>query len=130
MVRTGKKQRTKENQSEKYTWGHGKAMTSRMFQRTVEIQAPFFLPYLKSGMKVLDCGCGPGTITIGIARAVSPGETVGVDVGENQIEIARSEATKRQINNLCFEVGSVYELNQLVVGISNTNEELNHMMSN
>jgi ubiquinone/menaquinone biosynthesis C-methylase UbiE len=52
-------------------------MTNRMGQRTAEIHAAFFLPYLESGMKVLDCGCGPGTITNGLARAVSPGETSG-----------------------------------------------------
>jgi hypothetical protein len=27
-------------------------------------------PYLKPGMNVLDCGCGPGAISIGLAEAV------------------------------------------------------------
>ncbi len=47
--------------------------------RTAESQASFFLPHLRPGMSLLDLGCGPGTITVGLAAAVAPGQTVGID---------------------------------------------------
>jgi ubiquinone/menaquinone biosynthesis C-methylase UbiE len=31
-----------------------------------------------SSIRVLDCGCGPGAVTIGLAQAVEHGEAVGV----------------------------------------------------
>ena len=30
-------------------------------------------------MRLLDVGCGPGTITVGLARAVAPGEALGIE---------------------------------------------------
>src|SRR5215475_11250525 len=48
-------------------------------QRTAPAQAAFFLPHLRPGMDLLDLGCGPGSITIGLAAAVAPGRTTGVD---------------------------------------------------
>ena len=40
----------------------------------------FFSDRLKPGMNVLDCGCGPGTLTLGLAQAVDPGQTTGIDI--------------------------------------------------
>ena len=63
-------------QREQYTMGYGPASTSIMASRTAESHAGFFLPHVKRGMSVLDCGCGPGTITIGFADIVAPGNVV------------------------------------------------------
>jgi 2-polyprenyl-3-methyl-5-hydroxy-6-metoxy-1,4-benzoquinol methylase len=40
--------------------------------RTVSNAAAFFLAYLRPGMRVLDVGCGPGSITLGLAEVVAP----------------------------------------------------------
>ncbi len=61
-------------------------------------------------MRLLDCGCGPGTITLGLAEAVSPGQVVGLDLEASQIDLARSLAVKRGLKNVEFKVGSIYEL--------------------
>jgi len=45
--------------------------------RSAEVYAGFLLPHLRPDMAVLDCGCGEGTITIGLAGAVP---TVGWSV--------------------------------------------------
>ena len=41
--------------------------------RSVDDQAAFLIPHLRAGMILLDCGCGPGTITAGLAKIVEPG---------------------------------------------------------
>jgi SAM-dependent methyltransferase len=49
-------------------------------RRTAGEAAAFLLASLRPGMRVLDVGCGPGSITSGLAREVAPGTVVGVDV--------------------------------------------------
>jgi ubiquinone/menaquinone biosynthesis C-methylase UbiE len=58
--------------------------------RTAVQQAAFFLPHLRlrPGMSLLGCGCGPGTITTGLAQAVAPGQVVGIDIEPNLVEHA------------------------------------------
>ncbi len=55
-------------------------------RRTAESHAAFLLPYLRPGMSLLDMGCGPGSITVGLAAVVAPGETVGVDLDTEPID--------------------------------------------
>ena len=45
--------------------------------RTAAKEAAFFLPHLRPGMRLLDLGSGPGSITLGFAEIVSPGEVAG-----------------------------------------------------
>jgi ubiquinone/menaquinone biosynthesis C-methylase UbiE len=95
---------------EQYTMGYGPAATAMMASRTARRHAAFLVSHLKPGMKVLDCGCGPGSITLGLAEIVSPGEAVGTDLEESQLELGRAAAAKRQISNARFQVASAYEL--------------------
>ena len=76
---------------ERYSHGYG-AAAEFMSQRTAYTHAAFFLPHLSSGMSLLDCGCGPGTTTVSLAEILAPGEVVGIDIGESQIELARAHA--------------------------------------
>src|SRR3990172_3910305 len=50
-------------------------------RRTAAANAAFFLPRLQPGMRLLDCGCGPGSITAGLAEAVAPRGGGGIDGG-------------------------------------------------
>lgn len=93
-----------------YTFGYSDAALQIMLGRTAENSAGFLLPHLRSGMRVLDCGCGPGTITIDLAQTVTPGEAVGVDLEPSQVELARTRAAERGATNARFEVGNVYNL--------------------
>src|SRR5438105_3240200 len=79
-------------------------------RRTAAHNAAFFLPHLKRGMKLLDVGCGPGSITIGLAEAVAPAETIGIDASPDAIEEARALAASKQCTNVRFEVADVYAL--------------------
>src|SRR5436305_15099046 len=95
---------------EQYTIGYGDAADRWMRQRTAAVDAAFFLPHLWRGARVLDVGCGPGSITVGLAETVAPGEVIGVDCEPLQIERAAALAEGRALTNLHFEVASAYEL--------------------
>lgn len=78
--------------------------------RTASVEVDFLLHHLKPEMRVLDCGCGSGSITLGLAEAVSQGEVVGIDIGEAPIKYAREVAKEKGVSNAIFEVASVYEI--------------------
>jgi ubiquinone/menaquinone biosynthesis C-methylase UbiE len=70
----------------------------------------FLLPHLRPGMRALDCGCGPGAITIAMASIIRPGEATGVDISESSIRMAQERAAREPVTNVTFEVGSAYHL--------------------
>ena len=65
---------------------------------------------LHPGMTVLDLGCGPGTITTGIARLIAPGRVIAVDNEPAVIEIAEANARTQGIDNIDFQVMDGYDL--------------------
>jgi SAM-dependent methyltransferase len=93
-----------------YTWGYSAASTQLMASRTAAVHAGFLLPYLRSGMRLLGCGCGPGTITVGLAEAIAPGEAMGIDIEAAQLEFARTHAAEKAVANVRFEVGDICRL--------------------
>jgi SAM-dependent methyltransferase len=92
-----------------YTPGHSDEASDFMARRTLATHGAFFVPHLRPGLSVLDCGCGPGSITLGIAARVNPGEVVGVDFAPDQIARARQTA-EREGGNVRFDTASVYSL--------------------
>jgi 2-polyprenyl-3-methyl-5-hydroxy-6-metoxy-1,4-benzoquinol methylase len=80
---------------EVYTHGYGERVVSEMARRSLTGTRGFLLPHLKPGMRVLDCGCGPGSITADVAEFVAPGEVIGVDIAPGQVEAARRRAQER-----------------------------------
>jgi ubiquinone/menaquinone biosynthesis C-methylase UbiE len=95
---------------EMYTFHTNPAAESVFARRSASAEAAFFLPHLKSGMHLLDCGSGPGSITCDLAEVVAPGEVVGLDIQPEQVARARALASERGVSNARFEVGSVYAL--------------------
>ncbi len=78
--------------------------------RTANSEAAFLLPRLSSGMSILDCGCGPGSITLGLAELVSPGRAVGIDLEPTMIERAQGLASEASIANVEFQAADIYDL--------------------
>src|SRR4051795_4437431 len=57
---------------------------------------------LAAGMRVLDAGCGPGRLTIPLARAVEPsGEVVALDSQRAMLEKLEHRLEVESITNVC-----------------------------
>jgi ubiquinone/menaquinone biosynthesis C-methylase UbiE len=79
----------------------------RIAQRSAGVYADFLIPHLTSEMELLDVGCGPGTISLGLAHHVRT--LVGVDA-EDEFDDARAHAEALGVGNVEFRVGDVYGL--------------------
>jgi SAM-dependent methyltransferase len=95
---------------EVYTHGHHESVLRSHTWRTAENSAAYLLPHLKPHMQILDVGCGPGTITAGLAGYVPDGHVTGIDTGEGILGQARKTAAENGKSNVDFAVGDVYAL--------------------
>ncbi len=84
--------------------------TQLLVTRTASKDAAFLLPHLRPGTTLLDCGCGHGTITTGLAEVVASGRVVGIDLDEKRIVAARKHAGERGVNDVDFQIANVYQL--------------------
>lgn len=96
---------------DKYLHGHHESVLRSHTWRTAVNSAGYLLPLLRPGMRLLDVGCGPATITIDLASVVAPGAVVGVEPSAEVLQIARSNAVQAGAPDaLSFEQGDVYRL--------------------
>jgi ubiquinone/menaquinone biosynthesis C-methylase UbiE len=93
------------SRADTYTHGHHDAVLRSHRWRTVENSAAYLAPRLRPGVRILDVGCGPGTLTVDLARRVAPGEVVGIDLAPSVIAEARRHATEAGVANVTFQAG-------------------------
>jgi ubiquinone/menaquinone biosynthesis C-methylase UbiE len=91
-----------------YTHGHHESVLRSHRWRTVDNSAAYAAEFFVEGAHVLDVGCGPGTITLDIARRVAPGTVIGVDAATAVINEARRDAAN--VANVEFTAGNVNNL--------------------
>jgi ubiquinone/menaquinone biosynthesis C-methylase UbiE len=93
-----------------YTHGHHPSVLRSHLWRTAENSAAHLLPFLEPGQRLLDVGCGPGTITLDLASRVSPGEVVGLDASAEVVAQAEQARVDAGATNVRFVTGDVYAL--------------------
>ena len=98
------------SQEPSYTMGYSEEFLQILDRRSAQSHAGNLLPHLKTGDRVFDFGCGPGTITVGLAKAVEPGEVHGLDMEESQVKLAQAAAEAGGHTNATFHVGDVTAL--------------------
>ena len=93
-----------------YTHGHQPAAVEQHAKRTAEVCAQFVRPIISSQSEILDVGCGPGSITVGLARWATHGSVTGIDVGKEVLQAAQQLVHEAGCSNVSLEEASVYEL--------------------
>jgi len=93
-----------------YLHGHHDSVLRSHRWRTAENSAGYLLARLRPDARVLDVGCGPGTITADLAARVPDGDVLGIDAAGDVLALARQEAERRGQDNVRFEAGDVYRL--------------------
>ena len=68
----------------------------RLFHKPEEILGP----YVRSGMTVMDVGCGMGLFAIAMARLVGPdGRVIAVDLQQKMLDVLRKRAAKAGVGD-------------------------------
>ena len=112
---------------EQYTHGHHPSVVGQHARRTAAVDAEYLLPQLRPGLRLLDVGCGPGSITAGLALAVAPGETVGVDVAPAVIEEARALHVEQPQLRFAVADGYALEFEAGVFDVVHAHQVLQHL---
>jgi len=99
---------TQENAT--YTLGHHESVLRSHIWRTAANSAAYLLPHIQPHMKILDVGCGPGTITADLAALVPQGHVVGLEYEPGVLDQARVHAASRGLTNIEFAQGDVNAL--------------------
>lgn len=107
MSETSAEQLSRE---EIYTHGHHESVLRSHRWRTVENSAAYLVDRLREGADLLDVGCGPGTLTVDLARLVAPGKVVGIDSSSAVLDEAITHAADEGVENVSFQRADVYEL--------------------
>lgn len=79
--------------------------------RTAANSCAYFVDLIRPGARVLDLGCGPGSITLDLAEVVGPaGEVVGVDFSAEAIAVAQQAAVDRGDSRTRFVAADLSDL--------------------
>jgi ubiquinone/menaquinone biosynthesis C-methylase UbiE len=95
---------------DQYACGYAPSTVAALARRRAAQQAAFFLPHLRRGMRILDCGCGPGAMTVELAEVVAPGLAVGLDIEPGQLAVGRARAGEEPVARVVFVAGDAYDL--------------------
>ncbi|CCK26302.1 UbiE family methyltransferase [Streptomyces davaonensis JCM 4913] len=101
---------SKPRETAVYTHGHHESVLRSHTWRTAANSAAYLLDSIQPHMRILDIGCGPGTITADLATLVPDGRVTGVDRAPGILAQARATAAERGRDNVEFAVADVHAL--------------------
>ena len=90
----------REKDGSSYAMGYSDTFLMMLKRRHAAHNAAHLLPHLKPGMDLLDLGCGPGSITVGLAEAVHPGTVTALDQDADQLRMLEDHAAETGIYNV------------------------------
>ncbi|KAJ5488588.1 hypothetical protein N7539_003478 [Penicillium diatomitis] len=99
-----------KSESATYTHGHHASVVRSHSWRTAQNSLAFLLPHLKPAMKILDVGCGPGTITVDLASRIPQGHITGLERAGSVLVEARANAARQGVSNVDFVEGDANAL--------------------
>jgi SAM-dependent methyltransferase len=77
------------------TWVEAQEPLDKMFKPFEDLLVETVLA--RGSRNVLDIGCGTGATTLAIARAMGGGNTIGVDISEPMLALARARAERERV---------------------------------
>jgi SAM-dependent methyltransferase len=89
-----------------YAHGHDESVLRSHGSRTVANSAQYLVPHLTSARRILDVGCGPGSLTADIAAHAPASTVTGIDASADVVAVAT--AAHRDVAD--FAAGDVYAL--------------------
>ncbi|WP_419841242.1 methyltransferase domain-containing protein [Candidatus Poriferisodalis sp.] len=93
-----------------YIHGHHHAAVAQHAKRTAEDCAAFARHAISEDAQILDVGCGPASITAGLARWAHRGHVTGIEPGGDILNTAAATIAAAGVGNVTLEAASVYEL--------------------
>lgn len=93
-----------------YTTDHSNSVLQTHNWRTASNSAGYLIPHIRPTSKILDVGCGPGSISVDFARLAPQGHVTGVEYVPEPLDQARSLARSRGVTNAEFLVGDIQSL--------------------
>ena len=87
-------------------------MQNLLDRRSAGVHAAYLVPHIKPDMRILDVGCGTGSITFGFADLVPQGAVVGVDISEDMLKHAQAAKEAKGATNVELVKGNAMDLNQ------------------
>ena len=93
-----------------YTHGHQPAVVAQHARRTAEDCAAFARHVIEPDARILDVGCGPASITVGLARWAERGHVTGIEVTDEILETAAATVAEAEVDNVTLANESVYKL--------------------
>jgi len=93
-----------------YSSDHSNGALRTHSWRTVANSVAYLRPHIQPEMSILDVGCGPGSISVDMAKLVPKGRVVGIEYTPDPLNEARAFATQQGVTNTEFQVGDIHAL--------------------
>lgn len=93
-----------------YTTDHSASVLQTHGWRTLSNSAAYLIPYIRPDHHVLDVGCGPGSITVDLAKHIPNGHVTGIEYVPDPLDGARQLAVAENVTNVTFQVGDIHDI--------------------